>query len=157
MLEAPDPAWEVRRARELRPLLEASDFLLDLHTTATDDPAFLISTAQPAARRLVDRLPQPPHRVIFERPMHKGLLLIEACGFSDPSSDRVALVAECGHHEAQASVSLARELTAAFLAATGVVAHIASKSPDATAKLSCASHGDRPQRDVSIRAALPKL
>lgn len=130
MLEAADPAWELRRARELRPLLEASDYLLDLHTTATDDPPFLISTAQPAARRLVDQLSQPSHRVVFERPMHKGLLLIEACGFSDPSSDRVALVAECGHHEAQASVILARELTATFLAATGVLPRVASKSLD---------------------------
>jgi predicted deacylase len=132
VLDGPGQAWELQRARVLRPILESSDFLLDLHTTATDDPPFLISTAQPAARRLLDALPFPSHRVVFERPMHKGLLLIEACGFSDPASARVALVAECGHHDQPDSVDLARRVTGSFLAATGVARNASVDSADTT-------------------------
>ncbi len=114
-------SWEIERAKALKPLLESTDYLLDLHTTATDDPPFLISAAHPAAYRLVDRMTVPSRHVVFERPMHQGLLLIEACGFSEATTDRVALVVECGRHDSVASVDLARRATEAFLIATAAV------------------------------------
>ncbi len=121
LLDGPGQAWELQRARELRPIFEKSDYLLDLHTTATDDPAFLISTAKRDALALLEKLPEPSHRIIFEQPLHQGLLLIEACGLSDPDNRRIGLVAECGQHLAPASVAVARSVTLDFLETTAVI------------------------------------
>lgn len=121
LLDGPGSDWELLRARELRPIFEQSDCLLDLHTTATDDPPFLISTAKPEALALVAKLPAPARRIVFERPMHQGLLLIEACGLADPDHRRVGLVAECGQHLAPEAVTVARSVTLDFLRATGVL------------------------------------
>ncbi len=122
LLDGDEAGWEMTRARALRPLLAGADFLLDLHSTATDDPPFLIAADKPAVRALLARMPVPQHRVLMERPIHQGRLLIEAEGFADPDSPRVAVVAECGPHRAQATEAMAGAIADAFLAATGIVA-----------------------------------
>jgi predicted deacylase len=122
LLDGDAAGWEMTRARALRPLLARADLLLDLHSTATDDPPFLIAADKPAARALLARMPVPQHRVLMERPLHQGRLLIEAEGFADPDSPRVAIVAECGPHRAPATEAAADAIVQAFLAACGVVA-----------------------------------
>lgn len=121
LLEGSGDAWELHRARELRPVYGAADALLDLHTTATDDPPFLIATEKPATLALLARMPVPERRILMPEPMHQGRLLVEADEFADPASPRAALVAECGLHRSPTALADAWSITLAFLAATGVV------------------------------------
>jgi len=149
LLDGPGREWELLRARELRPIFEQSDHLLDLHTTATDDPPFLISTAKPEALALVARLPAPARRIVFEAPMHQGLLLIEACGLADPDHRRVGLVAECGQHLASEAVAVARAVTLDFLGATGVL----DKAQVAALRAEGASDRSAPDQTPAAEAA----
>jgi succinylglutamate desuccinylase len=131
ILQGSDQSWEARRARELLPVYESATALLDLHTTATADPPFLIASAEAQALALLEKMPVPLHRVLMPRPMHLGRLLIESRVFSDTQARRIGIVAECGPHRDPASVEQAWNITLAFLRAAGLVEDAANQPPAA--------------------------
>lgn len=125
ILDGVDQSWETRRARELLPVYKSASALLDLHTTATADPPFLISSAQAKTLALLKRIFIPQLRVLMPCPMHLGRLLIESSAFTDAKSIRIGVVAECGPHRDPASIELAWGIILSFLGATGLIAPIA--------------------------------
>ena len=93
----PTDAWEVRRARELLPLIESSDFLLDLHTMPRKAPP--LALIGPAARhRDLARAMGWPKWVMIDPGHADGKRLTDYHHFSDPNRYASAMLIECGYH-----------------------------------------------------------
>jgi hypothetical protein len=126
VLRGPRDSRELRRARLLLPLVEAADYLLDLHSMHTDSAPLMLCGLQDKSLRLARRLAYPAHLV--RDPGHDaGRRLRDYAAFDDPARANTALLIECGQHWAAASVRVAIETSLRFLMGTGTV------PPDAVA------------------------
>ncbi|MCW5636802.1 MAG: succinylglutamate desuccinylase/aspartoacylase family protein [Rubrivivax sp.] len=120
-LDGPEHSPELRRARELRPVVAAADHVLDLHSTSTDVPPFWVypQFERNAAAALAVGLP----RIHLTMPLGLGtgtpLILHGLHG--QAGHHGVGLVAECGGHFRRASGEVARRVTMRFLAHFGLV------------------------------------
>lgn len=147
-LDRPSTAWEIERARELAPIYAQADFLIDVHSTATPSPPFILHHDTAGTRALLARLPMFQHRIGFAAMLHDGRLLIEQAPFLGDDNPRAAMVVECGQsgtpgadHEAAASVAW-------FLHAAGVIA-----APDIAFSDPCAGAYGRWSAVEMIRAS----
>ncbi len=112
---------ELRRAREVRPLLDSVDILLDLHSMQRSSPALILSGPLEKGRVLARQVGAPP-LVVTDTGHAAGRRMRDYDGFSDPASDRNALLVECGQHWSADAARVALDTTVRFLRATGVVA-----------------------------------
>ncbi|MFO1327569.1 MAG: succinylglutamate desuccinylase/aspartoacylase family protein [Rubrivivax sp.] len=117
-LAAPVDTVERRRARELRPFVDAADLLLDIHSMHEDcRPIMVCGTADKNAdfaRRL-----GVPADLLIDTGHPAGLRMVERGGFGDPASPKRALLIECGQHWTRASADVAVDTLVRFLALTG--------------------------------------
>lgn len=111
---------EIARARELWPLFEGADRLLDLHTTLLSRVPFWVLPSAPRAAELARRLPVPAARLQLKPGGMLGTPVIDYGPFADPVSRTIALVAECGQHWAPEAQDVALVTTLAFLAEAGI-------------------------------------
>lgn len=115
---------ELRRARQLRPFVDAADLLLDIHSMHEPCRPIMVCGATGAggdksaayARRL-----GVPGDLLIDTGHPAGLRMIERGGFGQPDDARTAILIECGQHWAQSSVDVAMDTTLRFLGETGVV------------------------------------
>lgn len=115
---APD-SLERRRARELRPFVDAADFVLDIHSMHEDcRPLMVCGTADKNADYA--RCLGVPADLLIDTGHPAGLRMVERGGFSDPDSAKRALLIECGQHWARASVGVAIDTLLRFLRLTGL-------------------------------------
>ncbi|WP_245980862.1 succinylglutamate desuccinylase/aspartoacylase family protein [Hydrogenophaga sp. SNF1] len=114
-------ASEHRRVLELQPHVEASDWLLDLHSMHEPGPPLALTgpLAHHASRAAALglgalRVADPGHKA--------GVRLRDHGRFGRADApDAFALLVECGYHGARASVTVARDALARFLDLSGVV------------------------------------
>jgi predicted deacylase len=121
-LEGPLDSPELRRARELRPVVAAADHVLDLHSTSQDVTPFWV---YPHFQRNADAalaIGRPGTHLVMPLGLGSGTPLIQHGPFGRPDGRGVALVAECGQHFKRASSELAIEVTLDFLAHFGLIA-----------------------------------
>lgn len=105
---------ELRRARELAPVVESADFLLDLHSMHLASAPLMLCGMQPRALALARRMGVPRHLV--RDPGHDaGRRMRDYGDFDDPASPRTALLVECGQHWDPASTEVCLETTLRFL------------------------------------------
>src|SRR4030081_1742579 len=105
-LDQPATTVETRRAQVVKPFIERADFLLDLHSMHDDGVPLMLAG-----------------------PLDKGVALAKKVGtpvdiIRDPGhakSPKNALLIETGQHWRASSVVVAKDVTARFLAETGVV------------------------------------
>ena len=111
---------ELRRAREVLPILDGVDLLLDIHSM--QHPSAPLMLAGPAAkgRRLARRIATPAH-VVCDAGHAAGPRMRDYAGFADETSPRNALLVECGQHWDPDSITVAREVALRFLACSGAV------------------------------------
>lgn len=130
ILDGETDAREIKRAREMRPVIRQVDALLDLlsdcYYRAPDpwyDPPLLSYIEKPASRSIADKIGFPLHHIgCPPRPSGEhSSLLFEYGRFSDLDDPAVGLLAECGPHFANDSVGKATNVAARFLLAMGVV------------------------------------
>jgi predicted deacylase len=111
---------ELRRARELRPFVDAADLLLDLHSMHEPcRPLMVCGTADKNAayaRRL-----GLPADLLIDTGHPSGLRMVERGDFSDPASPKHALLIECGQHWERSAADVANDTLLRFLAVAGVV------------------------------------
>jgi predicted deacylase len=115
---------ELRRARALRPFVDAADLLLDIHSMHEPCRPIMVCGASGRggdksaayARRL-----GVPGDLLIDTGHPAGLRMIERGAFGDPGQARTALLIECGQHWAQSSVDVAMDTTLRFLRETGVL------------------------------------
>jgi hypothetical protein len=127
ILAGPSTACEVRRARQMQPVVREADALLDLlanchlrDPSGWNDPPLLSYVEKPAARALAARMGYPAHQIGCPPAGDTGLLF--AYGrFSDPASPAVGLLVECGPHFAPEARDVAFRTALRFLDAAGVI------------------------------------
>lgn len=120
-LDGSQDSPELRRARELRPVLAAADHILDLHSTSQPVLPFWVYAgfARNAAAALA--IGRPSVHLVMPRGLGSGTPVIQHGAHGQAEGAGVALVAECGQHFLQATADLAVEVTLDFLAHFGLI------------------------------------
>lgn len=111
---------EIRRAREMRPVVTTVDFLLDLHSMHEYGPPMIVCTTKDKHMRFAQRLGFPTN-VICDTGHRDGKRMIDYGDFDKDDSPRDALAVETGHHWQTSSVDAARNTAARFLLMSGIV------------------------------------
>lgn len=119
-LDGPRRSRELARAREIRPLIEAADFLLDLHSMQAPAPPLLLTGVTDKGRRLAAAMGFPGC-IVADAGHSNGARMRDFGHFGDPDSPRTAVLVECGQHWARRSVRVAIAACRQFLAALEVV------------------------------------
>ena len=111
---------ELRRARELRPIVDTVDFLLDIHSMQTVTPPLMMAGPLSKGRRFAEQI-GIPETVITDSGHKAGRRMRDYEGFSDPDSPKNALLVECGQHWEKISSELAITSAWRFLSILGVI------------------------------------
>ena len=111
---------ELTRARELRPLVENVDILVDLHSMLWPSEPLILSGPTDKGRRFALTL-GTPGMVVADRGHSSGLRLIDYRPFADPDDRRVACLVEAGPHWEPETVDTARVAVRAVLREVGMM------------------------------------
>lgn len=111
---------ELRRARQLRPVVDTVDLLLDIHSMHEEAPPVMMCGAQRKGIAFAATL-GVPQTVVVDAGHPNGRRLRDYEGFNDPSSARNALLIETGQHFSRRSRQVALDTAARFLVTTGTV------------------------------------
>ena len=118
-LQGPRDSVELRRARELRPFVDAADLLLDIHSMSGPcRPLMVCGTLDKNAAYA--REVGTPGDLLIDTGHPAGLRMVERGGFGDPASPRKALLIECGQHWEKAAADVATDSLVRFLGLTGL-------------------------------------
>ena len=120
VLEGPRRSLELDRAREMRPLIETVDVLLDLHSMLWASDPLLLSGGTPKGRDLALAIGQPD-LVVADEGHIGGRRLIDYGRFADPTASQVAVLAEAGQHWAVPTVAMTLASVAGLLRHLGMV------------------------------------
>lgn len=111
---------ELARARALRPLLDQTDFLLDLHSMQTETEPLALAGTRPKGSDLARRV-GIPEIIVLDHGHAAGRRMRDYAQFDDPASPQAALLVECGQHWLKPSAALAGEACLRFLQAFELV------------------------------------
>jgi predicted deacylase len=117
VLLGPGDSAELRRARELRPFVDAADYLLDLHSMHDRCRPLMVCGTVEKGAAFARRIGVPAH-LLIDTGHPAGLRMIERGGFADARSPRHAALIECGQHWEKSSVDVAIETVRRFLLVT---------------------------------------
>jgi predicted deacylase len=120
-LDGREDSPELRRARELRPVVAAADHILDLHSTAQDVQPFWVYPAFARNATAALAIGRPLVHLVMPRGLGSGTPVIQHGAHGRDTHHGVALVAECGQHFRRATSDLAIEVTLDFLAHFGLL------------------------------------
>ena len=136
---------ELRRARVLRPFIEAADFLLDIHSMLEPSPPVMICGPLDKGIRFAFDV-GVPENIVSDTGHSNGTRMRDFGGFGDPASPKNALLVECGQHWERAAEHVAWQTTWRFLDVLGVVDRaLAAREIDA---------GVPPQRLIRVTEAV---
>jgi predicted deacylase len=121
VLDGPRRSLELDRAREIRPLVDTADVLLDLHSMLWASDPLLLSGATPKGRDLALAIGQP-ELVVADQGHVGGRRLIDYGRFVDPAAPQVALLVEAGQHWMEPTVAMTLASVAGLLRHLGMVA-----------------------------------
>ncbi len=122
ILEGSRDSTELARAREIRPIIDSADILLDLHSMLWPSEPLILSGPTAKGRRLACAI-GTPRMAVADRGHSSGPRLIDYDGFADEADPRIACLVESGPHWEPATVATARTATEALLRLTGLVAY----------------------------------
>ncbi len=114
VLDGPRKTADLARARELRPLYDAAEYLLDLHSMTDPCPPLALAGRQRKGLLLAQALGMPEH-IVVDAGHSAGKRLRDYAFFDDPVDPRSALLVECGQHWERTSPEVARQVTLRFL------------------------------------------
>jgi predicted deacylase len=120
VLYGPRDSAELRRARVLRPFVDAADLLLDLHSMHEPGRPIMVCGMRDKHLGLARRVGMPAD-LLIDTGHPAGLRMRDRGGFNDPHSPRLALLIECGQHWERRALDVARDTSLRFLAACGSV------------------------------------
>ena len=149
ILDGQQTSRELRRARELRPLVESADYLLDLHAMENTGPPLVLTGLTERAVDLATRIGVPEY-IVRDGGHANGTRLRDYGPFSTDDGDRTALLIECGQREHPDSASVAVDVSVKFLACLDLI------SPDTRSRLSARKRApiQRIQRIVDVTHAV---
>jgi len=111
---------ETRRAQLVKPFVERADLLLDLHSMHDDGVPLMLAGPLAKGVELAKQVGTPVD-IIADSGHAAGMRMRDYGGFGDPKSAKNALLIETGQHWRASSVTVAQDVTARFLVASGVV------------------------------------
>ncbi|HEX2116554.1 MAG TPA: M14 family metallopeptidase [Alphaproteobacteria bacterium] len=115
VLDGSRSSVELARARELRPIIEAADYLLDIHSMQHATAPLLLCGPLEKGRRLARDVGYP-EIVVSDQGHAAGKRMRDYEAFGDPNSPKNALLIECGQHWQASSADVAKEMLLRFLA-----------------------------------------
>jgi len=118
-LDGPRQTIELQRARELRPIVDGADYLLDLHSMHEADPPIMMGGYCKKGELLARQIGVPEY-IIMDKGHAAGKRLRDYGGFGDRRSEKVAVLLESGQHFEKNAFPLALDVAARFLVAAGV-------------------------------------
>lgn len=121
VLDSPRKSAELDRARELRPLYDRIDYLLDLHSMTDPCPPLAMAGRQHKGVLLAQGLGAPEY-IVVDAGHAAGRRLRDYAFFDDAEDPRNALLVECGQHWASAAPEVAKDATLRFLRHFGMAA-----------------------------------
>ena len=118
-LSGPRDSIELRRARKLRPFVDAAELLLDIHSMSGPcRPLMVCGTVDKNADYA--RQLGVPADLLIDTGHPAGLRMVERGAYGDPASPKRALLIECGQHWEAAAAEVAIDTLVRFLGLTGV-------------------------------------
>lgn len=114
VLAGPRRSLELDRARAIRPLLDAVDVLLDLHSMLWPSDPLILSGGSEKGRRLAGGIGQP-ELVVADHGHANGRRIIDYGRFVDPDSAAAAVLIEAGQHWQAATVEATLASVASLL------------------------------------------
>jgi predicted deacylase len=120
VLSGPRDSAELRRARELRPFVDAADLLLDIHSMHEPCRPIMVCAKSEKSVALSRRIGVPAD-LLVDTGHPAGLRMIERGGFNDPRSSKAAVLIECGQHWETSAAEVAIDTALRFLKSSGAV------------------------------------
>jgi predicted deacylase len=120
-LDGPEDSPELRRARELRPVVAAADHILDIHSTSQDVVPFWVYPDFERNARVAMAIGLPPVHLVMPSGLGSGTPLIQHGLHAGADAPGAAMVVECGQHFKKSAADLATEVTLRFLAYFGLI------------------------------------
>ena len=120
-LDGAEDSPELRRARELRPVVAAADHILDLHSTSQAVQPFWVYPAYGRNGDTACAIGRPGVHLVMPQGLGSGTPLIQHGLHGQAGHHGVALVAECGQHFLRATGTLAIEVALDFIAHFGLI------------------------------------
>ena len=120
VLDGPRTSADLVRARELRPVYDDTDFLLDLHSMTDPCPPLALAGRQRKGLELAQAVGVPEH-IVIDAGHAAGKRLRDYGAFDDPVDARNALLVECGQHWERAAPKVAKQAALRFLRYFGMV------------------------------------
>jgi predicted deacylase len=111
---------DLTRARELRPLYDETDYLLDLHSMTDPCPPLALAGRQRKGLELAQAVGVPEH-IVIDAGHAAGKRLRDYGAFDDPVDPRNALLVECGQHWERAAPEVAKQASLRFLRHFGMI------------------------------------
>ena len=119
-LDGPRQSAELSRARALRPIVDAADYLLDLHSMQHDTAPLMLAGLLDKSRALARQI-GIPELIMCDAGHAAGPRMRDYGEFGEPVSAKTALLIECGQHWERRAAEVANDVTLRFLIALGVV------------------------------------
>jgi predicted deacylase len=145
-LAGPRQSAELTRARQMRPMIDTVDYLLDIHSMQHATEPLMLAGLLDKSVELARRVGAPA-TIVRDAGHASGRRMRDYGGFGDAGSPKTALLIECGQHWAQRAVDVAIETAFRLLATLGMI-------DTATAARYGASDSPLPQRVIHVTDAV---
>ncbi len=120
-LDGTEGGPEFKRARELRPVVEAADHILDIHSTSQAVQPFWVYPQWPRNGAVALAIGRPNVHLVMPQGLGSGTPLIHFGRHGTPGHTGAAMVVECGQHFLRATSDLAIEVALDFIAHFGLI------------------------------------
>ena len=117
-LDGPRRSAELERARALRPIVDAADFLLDLHSMQHKTAPLMLAGTLPRSVELARRV-GIPELIMCDKGHAAGRRMRDYGGFGDSAGGKTALLIESGQHWETRAAEVATDVMLRFLVALG--------------------------------------
>ncbi len=120
VLDGPARSRDLVRAKEMRPLIDDADHLLDIHSMQTPSPPLVLAGLTRKCRALAQRIGTPAH-IVADAGHAEGRRMRDYGPFGDEAAAHTSVLVECGQHWARDSREVAIQSALRFLAAFDAV------------------------------------
>jgi predicted deacylase len=119
-LDGPRQSIELARARALRPIVDAADFLLDIHSMQYATAPLMLAGTLERSVALARRV-GIPELVMCDAGHAAGPRMRDYGAFGDPASSKTALLIEAGQHWEHRAAEVATDVMLRFLIVLGTL------------------------------------
>lgn len=120
ILDGGTRSLERARAREIRPIVDEADFLLDIHSMQNATEPLVLAGRHRKGRSLAEKV-GAPGLIVLDAGHASGRRMRDYDFFDDPEDLRSSLLVECGQHWSRSAATVAIDVTYRFLRAMGLI------------------------------------